>query len=377
MNKRFQTKPLAIVLRIILLLSFLYLFLTAISLMGSSFKLLGKGVAEQLIQTTSNPFVGLLIGILVTSIVQSSSVTTSMVVALVSGGALTISNAIPIVMGANMGTTITCAIVSVGHISRNDEFERAYAGATVHDFFNVLTVALLLPLELMTHWLERAASVLSGIFYGTQTATFQSPVKFIVKPLVVWIQHVLADTFAFPPKAVGIVGIILAIILIFLALLYMVKLMRLVFAARVEKTIHKVFGASGYFTILIGVVITALVQSSSITTSILVPLLGAGIISLEIAFPLTLGANIGTTVTALLAAMAGNQAGLTVAFIHLLFNLSGVAIFYPVPFMRRIPMFMARKMAGYAVRNKKIVFIYISLVFFIIPLTGVFLTKLF
>jgi sodium-dependent phosphate cotransporter len=363
-------------LRVVLLIALLYLFLSAITLMGGSFKLLGKGVAEQLIQTTANPFIGLLIGLLVTSIVQSSSVTTSMVVALVSGGALTIANAVPIVMGANMGTTVTNTFVSIGHITRNDEFERAYAGATVHDFFNVLSVAILLPLEMIFHWMEKVAALLSGVFYGLEAATFKSPVKLAVKPFAKMIQGLLADA-GLSSKAVGIIGIIIAVIFIFIALTYMVKLMRVVFAERVEGAVHKIFGANAYLTLAIGIGITALVQSSSITTSILVPLLGAGVITLEHAYPITLGANIGTTVTAILAALAGNQAGLTIAFVHLIFNLAGTFIFFVVTPLRRIPIFLARKLAAFTVENKKYAFVYIAIVFFILPLTGVFLTKLF
>jgi sodium-dependent phosphate cotransporter len=344
--------------------------------MGGSFKLLGKGVAETLIQTTSNPFVGLLIGLLVTSVVQSSSVTTSMVVALVSGGALSIQGAIPIIMGANMGTTITCALVSVGHITRNDEFERAYAGATVHDFFNVLSVIILLPLELVTHWMQRSAVFLSSVFYGAEATTFESPIKVVVKPFVIFIEHLLSDSAGLSPKACGIFGIIIACAFIFIALTYMVKLMRVVFAARVEHAVHRIFSANAYLTLLIGISVTALIQSSSITTSILIPLLGAGVLTLDHAFPIMVGANIGTTVTALLASLAGNQAGLAVAFVHLLFNLSGTFIFFVIKPMRQVPMFMARTMAHYSVRNKKIVFIYIGLVFFVIPLTGVLLTKI-
>lgn len=374
---RFKNPFVVYALRVFFLLVLLYLFLSAITLMGGSFKLLGKDVAETLIQTTANPFVGLLIGLLVTSIVQSSSVTTSMVVALVSGGALSIQGAIPIVMGANMGTTITCAIVSVGHITRNDEFERAYAGATVHDFFNVLSVIVLLPLELTTHWMQRSAGFLASVFYGVEAATFTSPVKVVVKPFAQFIQHLLSDSLGLSPKATGIFGIIIAFIFIFIALTYMVKLMRVVFAARVEGAVHKIFGANAYLTLFIGISITALIQSSSITTSILIPLLGAGVLTLEHAFPIMVGANIGTTVTALLAALAGNQAGLTIAFVHLIFNLSGTFIFFVIKPLRRVPLFMARKMAGYSVRNKKIVFIYIGLIFFVIPLTGVLLTKIF
>ena len=199
MISRFKTPAIIYFFRVIFLLGMLYLFLSAITLMGGSFKLLGKGVAETLIQTTANPFVGLLIGLLVTSIVQSSSVTTSMVVALVSGGALSIQGAVPIVMGANMGTTITCAIVSVGHITRNDEFERAYAGATVHDFFNLLSVAVLLPLELATHWMEKFAGLFSSFFYGVEASTFKSPIKIIVKPFAKFIEHLLSDSMGLSP----------------------------------------------------------------------------------------------------------------------------------------------------------------------------------
>ena len=104
--------------RLTLLLLLLYIFFVSISLMGASFKFFGKGFAEQLLSTTSNPFVGLLIGVLATSLVQSSSTTTSMVVALVAGGALDVAGAIPIIMGANIGTSVTNTLVSVGHIGR-------------------------------------------------------------------------------------------------------------------------------------------------------------------------------------------------------------------------------------------------------------------
>jgi sodium-dependent phosphate cotransporter len=364
-------------LRVLVLLGLLYLFLSAISLMGTSFKLLGHGAAEKLMQVTSNPFVGLLVGLLVTSLVQSSSVTTSMVVALVSGGALTLSSAVPVVMGANMGTTVTNTIVSLGHITRNDEFERAYAGATVHDFFNLLAVAVLFPLELATHWMERAAELLSQAFYGAEVVIFQSPIKFLVKPVVDLITSFFTETLNIPSKAAGAACIALSVGLIFFALTFLVKVMRVVFARRVEGVISKIFGANLYVTMFIGILITALIQSSSITTSILIPLLGAGIITLSHAYPLTLGANIGTTVTALIAALAGNQAGLTIAFVHLIFNLAGTSLFFPIPYTRKLPIYLARKMAAFTVRNKKYALVYIAIFFFLLPLLGVFLTEIF
>ena len=376
MNERIdrETHPLAYAVRAILFAVMLFLFLLAISLLGGSFKLLGKGVAEQLISSTSNPFVGLLIGILSTAIVQSSSVTTSMVVALVSGGALSVGNAVPIVMGANIGTTITCAAVSVGHITRNDEFERAYAGANVHDLFNLLSVIIILPIQLATGFLDRAAAVLASIFYGSAGGTFKSPIKLVIKPVVKGIHHLLSQNLMLSEKATGVFGIIIAAALIFISLFFMVKFMRQITATRVERSIHRIFSANVYLTLFIGMTITAIIQSSSITTSIIVPLLGAGLVTLEEAFPLTVGANIGTTITALMASLAGNQAGLTIAFVHLLFNICGTLIFFVPPFMRKIPIHISRFMARTFVRRKKLVLIYIATIFFIFPLVGIFIS---
>ena len=112
--------------KIISVLFFLYLFFVSISLMSHAFKGFGSGFAERLIATTSNPFVGLFIGILATSIIQSSGTTTSMVVVLVASGTLSVRSAIPIVMGANIGTTVTCTLVALTHITRKEEFKSNY-----------------------------------------------------------------------------------------------------------------------------------------------------------------------------------------------------------------------------------------------------------
>ncbi len=367
--------PLAFVVRAFGFIVLLFFFLVAISLLGGSFKLLGKGVAESLITTTANPFAGLLIGILSTAIVQSSSVTTSMVVALVSGGALSVQSAVPIVMGANIGTTITCALVSVGHITRNDEFERAYAGANVHDIFNIMSVIVILPLQLATGFLNKAASVMAGFFYGMESSTFSSPIKVAVKPIVKAVHHFFLDTMALSDKTTGILSIILAALLIFLTLSFMVKAMRAITASRLEHWIQRIFSANIYIIFAIGIVITAIIQSSSITTSIMVPMVGAGLVTIEQAFPITVGANIGTTVTAILAALAGNQAGLTIAFVHLIFNLCGTLLFFVPPWTRRIPVAISKWLASIFVRNKKLVVIYIAMLFFVLPLIGMYISS--
>jgi sodium-dependent phosphate cotransporter len=118
----------------------------------------GSGLAETLIATTTNPLVGLFIGILATSIIQSSSSTTSIVVGLVAGGALNVANAIPIVMGANIGTSVTNLLVSLTQIRRDLEFRRALSAAIVHDFFNILAVIVIFPLQYFTNFLGRSSA---------------------------------------------------------------------------------------------------------------------------------------------------------------------------------------------------------------------------
>ena len=109
-------------------LFFLYCFLVSIDLMGVAFKS-QKGLANSLMTTTSNPFIGLVIGIVVTSIIQSSSTTTSMIVVMVGAGTIPLQNAIPMIMGANIGTTVTNTIVSFGYVGRKVEFERSFGAS--------------------------------------------------------------------------------------------------------------------------------------------------------------------------------------------------------------------------------------------------------
>ena len=129
----------------------LYLFLIGIGGMGAAFKGEFAKTAAKLLEATKSPIVGLFIGILATTIVQSSSTTTSLIVGLVAAGAVSLDGAIFMVMGANVGTTVTAKIVSLGHITRKAEFRRAFAASSVHDTFNFITVAVLLPLEYQFH----------------------------------------------------------------------------------------------------------------------------------------------------------------------------------------------------------------------------------
>ena len=152
--------------KVLTLFGLIYLFILSITLLGGSFRLFGKEFAETIIQATSNPIVGLMIGVLTTAIIQSSSTTTSIIVGMVASGALTFEGSIPMVMGANIGTSVTNILVSLGHISRSDEFRRAFTGSMLHDFFNVCAVIVLLPLQIRFDIIGRSALFFEEIFYA-------------------------------------------------------------------------------------------------------------------------------------------------------------------------------------------------------------------
>ncbi len=355
--------------------AFLYLFLVSIKLLGTGFEMFGGGFAERLISSTSNPFVGLFIGILATSLVQSSSTTTCTVVGFVAAGILSLENAVPIVMGANIGTTVTSTIVSMGHVTRREEFRRAMGAATVHDFFNVLTVIVLFPLELATGFLRHSAQAISTLLVGTESVTFASPVKKIVTPAVAQIVSLISRLAG---EHAAVVVAIISVVLLLLSLYFIVAQAKNLALKRVEVVLDRLMGKSGAIGILMGCGVTAIIQSSSVTTSLLVPLAGAGIVRLEQIFPIALGANMGTTVTALLASLAGDARGLTIAIVHLLFNICGILLVYPFRPIRRIPIFLATRLANFAAQAKGYTaLLYILGLFFALPALLILLSNLF
>ncbi len=344
----------------------MYLFFVSISLIGASFKFFGKDFAQSLIATTSNPFVGLFIGVLATSLVQSSSTTTSIVVGMVGGGALNITNAIPIVIGANIGTSVTNTIVSLGHVSRPSEFRKAMAAATVHDFFNIIAVVAILPLQLSANILGRAATWLAHAFQGVGGFKYASPLKLIVKPAVGKIQHVTGDS--------GWIMLVIALVLLFISLRFIVVNLNALVIGKVEEFFTERLFKSAARSMMLGLVLTILVQSSSITTSMAVPLAGAGVLTLKQIFPLTIGANLGTTITGVMAAMVtGEPSAMIVAFAHVLFNVFGAIIIWP---MRGVPVFLAERLAALSIRSRAVPLIYILVLFFGLPLLLITLSRL-
>uniref|UniRef100_A0A671QMH8 Solute carrier family 34 member 2a n=1 Tax=Sinocyclocheilus anshuiensis TaxID=1608454 RepID=A0A671QMH8_9TELE len=420
--------------KLFLLVGLLYMFVCSLEILSSAFQLVGGKTAGDIFQENtvlSNPLAGLVIGMLVTLLVQSSSTSSSIVVSMVSSGLLEVSTAVPIIMGTNIGTSVTNTVVAMTQVGDRNKFRRAFAGATVHDFFNWLSVLVLLPLEVATGYLvkltdliiksfniqsgenapallnvitdplthsiiELDESVISGIATGDPEAKNKSLIK-------VWCQtasnttvqnvttsncsdfpcwelknvteiinikkcnHIFVNT-NLSDLAVGLILLACSLLILCTCLILIVKLLNSMLKGQVAVVIKKIMNTdfpfpfawlTGYIAIVFGAGMTFIVQSSSVFTSAITPLVGIGVIKIERAYPLSLGSNIGTTTTAILAAM--------IALVHLFFNLSGILLWYPIPFTR-LPIRMAKALGQLTAQYRWFSGFYIIFCFFAFPL---------
>lgn len=425
--------------KVILLLCLLYVFICSLDFLSSAFRLLGGKAAGEAFASNkilSNPVAGLMIGILATVLVQSSSTTTSIVVSMVAAQILDVEPAIPIVMGANIGTSVTNTIVSLAQAAERNEFRRAFAGATVHDIFNWLSVLIFLPLEVITHFLLHLTGKIINVLPLTQKkGTNKKLLKKLTEPftkLIIQLDKKIIENIALgdesaeskslikdcSPKEVteavnktlngttylenvttiepasckflfhgtslsdtevGIIILVLSIGLLCICLVSIVKVLHSMLRGQMAKIIKKTVNAdfpgpfkhlTGYLAILVGAGLTMLVQSSSIFTSALTPLIGVGVVTIERAFPLTLGSNIGTTATGILAALASSSnldKALQIAFCHLFFNISGILVWYPIPYLRKVPIGFAKSLGNKTADYRWFAIAYLVFGFFLLP----------
>lgn len=353
----------------------IYVMITAVSAIGSGFGLATGDQADDLFAFASNPIIGLVIGIIATALTQSSSTTTSIVVGMVAGG-LPIETAIPMLLGANVGTTMTSTLVSLGAASDREQFRRAFSAASVHDMYNLLAVAIFLPLEFMFGILERSATWLADLTTGTDGGiiatiftTFGNAVSSVTSPgadLIEWIV-----TLVLPDIAAGVVMILVGIALILLVIKFISNMLKSLLVGTAEKVFHNAIGRGPISGIFSGMLITVLVQSSSTTTSLTVPLAASGKFSLWQIYPFTVGANVGTTLTALIAAFGftgvEGTAAMTAAAVHLLYNVFAATLIFSIPFLRPIPVISARWLGDLGAKNKIYVFVWLAGLFVVIP----------
>ena len=363
----------------LLVVALIYLLLAGVGAIGDGFKAATGNNARELFAFATNPLVGLMIGLVATALIQSSSTVTSIIVGMVAGG-LPIPIAIPLIMGANIGTSLTSTIVSLGHIRSGEEFRRAFSAATVHDAFNITAVAIMLPLELLFRPLQRLSESLAGMLVSDASVDMKS-VNFM-KTLLSPASDLLNASVGWLPGAVwgGVALILIGVAMILFVVTAIGKVLRKVMVGRAKDIMHASVGRGPLSGIASGSVITVLVQSSSTTTALIVPLAGSGVFSLKQVYPFTLGTNIGTCVTALLAATAITgptaEVAMQIALVHLLFNLLGILIIYALPFLRGVPPMIAEGLATLAQRSKLYVVAYIAGLFFALPLLLIGITQL-
>lgn len=267
---------------LIWLLAGVGIFIVGMNFMSDALeKSAGEGMKKLLGRISNNRFSGVGIGAAVTAIIQSSSATSVMVIGLVNAGVMTLMQATPIIMGANVGTTITGVLV-----------------ALKNDYFNML-MYLLAFAGVMMGFFKQEKVKLAGLLCSGLGLIFVG-------------LEIMSSEQAFGNPAV-------------------------------ETMFQGIFSVIDFplLLILVGVIFTALIQSSSAATGVVITMVGTGIMPLELALFIILGANIGTCVTALLASVGANANSKRVALIHFTFNVIGTALFTAIVWIFKEPMINA------------------------------------
>ena len=370
-NSSKQTSGGKVLLQWLAIVVLVYLLMISVGVLSQGFRAISGGSdgAAAIFEFANNPLVGVILGVLATALVQSSSAVTSVIVGLVGGG-LPIAIAIPMIMGSNMGTTVTNTLAALGSIKDSDAFNRSFSAATVHDFFNLYTILIFLPLELLFHPLEQLSRYLAGSLQGAEDVSVSQFdfIRAITRPLI----SEISDAIRLLPGGIdGAVMIIVGVASVLAVIYGLNVLLKKVVKGRAYRLFNAAIGKNRSLAILSGLVVTLIVQSSTLTTVLIVPMAGAGIFTLAQVYPFTLGANIGTPITALMSATAitgeYQVVALQIAIVHFLYNGLSVALFAAIPSLYSLPMRSAQALANGARRSHWIVPAYILGVFFVIP----------
>ena len=361
----------------------LYLFLAALNILGSGLGAFGEAsdFLYRLFAYGENPFIALLAGVLVTMVVQSSSFTSALIVTVVASGEMTLGTAVFAIMGANIGTAVTGVIVALANVRIRRNFRRSFTAALMHDFFNILTVLIVFPMEWASSLLHdsgrglftRFAAWMAEIIGLEEVERPGSPIKLITAPAVEG-SNALAGLVATTPVTQGLLVAGLGLLLMFIALVFMVKNLRGALLRHMDGLFRTYFFRSDLRSYCVGLVSTVLVQSSSITSSLVVPLAGAGIVRLRRVLPFMMGANLGTTITSVLAATANPVAtAMTVALFHVTFNIFGTAVWYP---LRHVPIKITFWYGKLAANQTRYAFLFLFGIFLAVPLLGIGIVEL-
>ena len=410
----------AIGFRMVSIIFSLFFFFISIDLIANGGQLIVGQGTNFFDPVNENPVAGLVVGIFITAVIQSSSTTTSIAVTLVGADILTLQGSIPVIMGANVGTSVTNTILAAGSLrgASAGHVKRVFGAATVHDFFNLLAVLFFFPLEIITRsppgskgYLEAVALGLGDLFFGESGGeSFSSPFKAATKPLTEEIVVISKSKFAnatsdlpfegslitggafadsgLSDAVSGILIAILGLVFLLVTLTVLVKSLSGLAKESTADIIKYSRKSPGVLNLILGAGLTMLVQSSSVITSIMVPLVGLRVMDINTMYPIALGANVGTTLTAMLAALvAAQRTALEASLAHFMFNVSGVFVFYllpwcfyyiwkwsgefflffPLQWPRLAPIKASEALAGFVAKKLWFGPLYIIITFFVVP----------
>ncbi|KAL3667932.1 hypothetical protein V7S43_006809 [Phytophthora oleae] len=373
------------------MLAALYFFMVAVKFIESGFTVALGCDAKGAFTIANNPLAGLVLGLVSTALLHSSSTITSITVTLVATQGLTIRQGVFIVMGANIGTCVTCIVVAFGQIQTRSRFQRAMEAATVHTMFNVWSVFIMFPLEVIFHPLERLSVLMSDA--KTSGGSFASPVDAVIKPFSSLLIRVdtqsimditsgkkqctsdvsLLSGGAFEGSSlsdgqIGVIVVVIGFLMLAASLIWFIQMLAKVFLGPTKVLVSRMLAFNGYINIIAGAMITFVVQSSTVVTCTLTPMAGLGVFTLDQVYPLIVGANLGTCGTALLASLVvGDKQAVAVALAHLWFNVFGIVLFYLIPFMRRPILSWARSIAYFSASWAGVGIAFIFMVYLILP----------
>ncbi|MFH1404169.1 MAG: Na/Pi symporter [Candidatus Altiarchaeota archaeon] len=373
---------------IILLFLGMYLFVWSLSGLkhawGMAFAVDGKeGLAKSYIsRMTGNPLSGLCLGIIATALVQSSSGVVAVTIATVAAGGMTVTQAVPLIMGANIGTTVTCVIVTLGYAMRKREFSKAVPVALLNDVVKTLSVFFFFIIEYNTGFLSSLAVRLAGLMAGLPVLNyflggFPDFLDIVVDPVLVPVEHVVSGLLSSSSHAALAMGVLSFMVLI-LGLEVMGNAAESALKGKASRYVHLAFKTKGR-GLVIGTSFASILQSSSVATSLAIPFAASGRISLRETYPYLLGCNIGTTIDPgqIASYLKFGVMGLQVGLVHVLLNVFSVLLWFGVPRLSGIPLVITERISAFILSSRNATLslvVYTLLLFFIIPLIVVYVT---
>lgn len=343
----------------------------------------GGRPVQDLFSLATHPLIGLGIGVLATAVLQSSSTTTALTVTAVGVGLVNVHVAIPIILGANIGTTVTAMLVSFSFIGRKTEFRRAFSSAALHSLFNILLVAIVLPIEMLFSPLERLSSAIATSLVGAGVPTTDTGVVFTVifQPVLDFLGTGGLLGELLNARVAAVVCLLVGTALILIGVRLVSAQLRTLMASTTRTLIRKSSGASDALGFATGVGATVALQASTVTVSSLLPFAAERSLKPRELLSITLGANVGTTVTSLVISMTlpGGFGGFAVqaALVHMLFNVIGTLLVLLIAPFRNLIIVLAEKLSLVAERSYTTSFTLIMVLYILLPSAAVGLYSIF